>query len=72
MIEIVVYPEREEDAFDAVKNPEVKKNLELLDKLVNNCSPEEFVKKVSKEFNVPEKNLKKTLKNFQLNGQPVV
>ena len=55
-----------------ISNPEVKKNVEFLDNLLKTCSPEDFVKKVSKEFNVPEKNLKKTLKNFQLNGQPVV
>lgn len=60
------------DAFGAIQNPEVKKNLEVLDKLMKTCKPEEFVKKVSKEFNVPQKNLKVVLKNFRLNGQPVV
>ena len=55
-----------------IKNPEVKKNLERLDNLLKTCKPEEFVKKVSTEFKVPEKNLRETLKNFQLNGQPVV
>lgn len=62
----------EMDVFGAIQNPEVKKNLEVLNELLKTCKPEEFIKKVSKEFNVPQKNLKAVLKNFRLNGQPVV